>query len=540
MSLSSSGDDGMRDPAQQPPPMLQFTIQGGVRMDGSTRPDIEVAVVSLARYTFADPVAAMNGPTLLEPPAERSRILPPTLGSREAEYSSAAIGYDDDGLIADFTEDRCNSQLAQIARRLLLPDSYVEACFDLHQFLALRVAVLETESVQRNAFKCLKICARLSKLPGYSIQLMWQVIQQAQQLVDLFTAERAHTINLWLTKLTNRIRLMAVTPASDGSAPPRLPLVPPPELLHARTREKLLPLPSMSVAALNDGAFNRVAGVSGASHYLANPLAAASRLVSAGTTASPPRASAERGDLEALSAPIAEEEPGAFSTREAELAIIEHQLRELEGVPAHRMGPMLRAALNLLVEMRFRLQLGLPRHALISEDSGAADSGSELSATPNSSLSLSANVAGDLISGSGGGNAEMRIIDYVLDQISTSRRMQAQARVAAGGSSGSSFGIPLFMIPPQSHSGDSYYTDTSDYSYDRPRSQVARLAAPGHPRESDVRRRRRSETGSGSGSESLSDEEDDSASGDLENIDDESDDQQRRRRNRLRRRILEI
>ncbi|KAJ2827613.1 hypothetical protein FBU31_003124, partial [Coemansia sp. 'formosensis'] len=269
--------------------MFQFTIQGRANADGLTRPDIEVAVVSLARYTFADPVAAMNGPALLEPPAERSRILPPTLDGEEATLGSVA-SYDDDGLIADFTEDRCNRQLAHIARRLLLPDSYVEACYDLHQFLATR-AVLETESVQRNVFKCLKICARLSKLPGYSIQLMWQVIQQAHRLVDLFTAERALTINLWLTKLTNRIRLMAVTPASDGSAPPRLPTVPPPELLDSRMREKLLPLPSMSVAALNDDAFNRAAGVSGAAHYLASPLTSRFQLVTASTPTTQPEPS---------------------------------------------------------------------------------------------------------------------------------------------------------------------------------------------------------------------------------------------------------
>ncbi|KAJ2876823.1 hypothetical protein GGH93_000416 [Coemansia aciculifera] len=573
MSLSDAGgthrpEDDVRRRRVPSPPMFQFTVQGGVNHDGSARPDIEVAVVSLARYTFADPVTAMNGPALLEPPAERSRILPPTLGSGEEATAGAIIGYDDDGLIADFTEDRCNRQLAHIARRLLLPDSYVEACYDLHQFLATR-AVLETESMQRNVFKCLKICARLSKLPGYSIQLMWQVIQQAHQLIDMFSAERARTINLWLTKLTNRIRLMAVTPASDGSAPPRLPIVPPPELLHTQTREKLLPLPSMSVAALNDGAFNRAVGVSGAAHYLANPLTSTTRLLTAGSnTPRPPPLSSplqmisevsetnytstesDSGEIEVRSVPLLEEESNLISAREAELAIIELQLRELENVPAHRMGPMVRAALNLLVEMRFRLQLGLPRQAIAAEDLGMI-SGSEQPATPSRTLGLLADGAGGLIGGSNGRgeNDEIRIIDYVLDQISTSRRQQAQIRAAEGGSSGSSFGIPLFMMP-QSHSGTYYSTDTSEYGDEGGRHQMARLPAP-DLRPSGIRRRRRRRSESALESVSLSDAE--SASEDENETTEESEsvadnntsagddsDQERRRRNHLRRRLFQI
>ncbi|KAJ2117662.1 hypothetical protein IW146_000564 [Coemansia sp. RSA 922] len=573
MSLSDAGgvhrpDNEVRRPRVPSPPMFQFTVQGGVNHDGSARPDIEVAVVSLARYTFADPVTAMNGPALLEPPAERSRILPPTLGLGE-EAARGVTGYDDDGLIADFTEDRCNRQLAHIARRLLLPDSYVEACYDLHQFLATR-AVLETESVQRNVFKCLKICARLSKLPGYSIQLMWQVVQQAHQLIDMFTAERARTISLWLTKLTNRIRLMAVTPASDGSAPPRLPIVPPPELLHAQTREKLLPLPSMSVAALNDGAFNRTVGVSGAAHYLANPLTSATRLLTAGAISSPhplpvpsplqtisdvsdshyTSTESDSGDVEVRLAPLPEEDSNLISTREAELAIIELQLRELENIPAHRMGPMVRAALNLLVEMRFRLQLGLPRQALAAENSGMSSS-SEQPTTPSSTLGFLADGAGGLIrSSSGQGeNDEIRIIDYVLDQISTSRRQQALIRATEGGSSGSSFGIPLFMMP-QSHSGSYYSTDTSEYGDEGGRRQLARLPAP-ELRPSGIRRRRRHR--SELDSESISVSDDESASEDETEMTEESEsvtdnntsagddsDQERRRRNHLRRRLFQI
>ncbi|KAJ1939291.1 hypothetical protein FBU59_004171, partial [Linderina macrospora] len=143
-----------------------------------------------------------------------------------------------------------------IAKRLLLPDSYIEACYDLHRFIALH-PTLETESVQRNLFKCLKVCARLSKLPGYSIQLMWQVIQQAHGRADQFIPERAATIRTWYFKMTNRIRLMAVSPASDGSAPPRLPLVPPRTLVEMHERDRLLPLPDMNISALNDKEFDK-------------------------------------------------------------------------------------------------------------------------------------------------------------------------------------------------------------------------------------------------------------------------------------------
>ncbi|KAJ2333979.1 hypothetical protein GGH92_008454, partial [Coemansia sp. RSA 2673] len=54
MSLSGAGgvhhpDNEVRRPRVPSPPMFQFTVQGGVNHDGSARPDIEVAVVSLAR-----------------------------------------------------------------------------------------------------------------------------------------------------------------------------------------------------------------------------------------------------------------------------------------------------------------------------------------------------------------------------------------------------------------------------------------------------------------------------------------------------------
>ncbi|KAJ2730698.1 hypothetical protein IW152_005061 [Coemansia sp. BCRC 34962] len=542
MSLSDNGsthnpNSTCRPSAPSPPPPLfQFTVPSGVAADGTTRPDIEVSVVSLARYTFADPVAAMNGPALLEPPAELGRIQ--VLGSTNA------TGYDDDGMIAEFTEDRLNRKLTHIARRLLLPDSYVEACYELHQFLGKR-CVLEVESVQRNVFKCLKICARLSKLPGYSVQVMWQVIQQAHGLVDVFTGERAHAIELWMTKLTNRLRLMAVSPASDGSAPPRLPVVPPPELLDSRLREKLLPLPSMCLAALSDNGFDRAAGVSSAAHYLANPLSAATP--SAGAMAAPlvlpplpplpPPPSGSEFASTSGGSPDPSEEPDLISTREAELAIIEHQLRELENVPAHRMGPMVRAALNLLVEMRFRLQLGLPRQTAAADEGSAAMVSEPVA--PSSAMGF---LVGGVIRGSGNDD-ETRIIDHVLDQISTTRRQQAQAQAqarAAADGAGAGLGAPLFMM---SRLGSPYFTDASDYSDIHPpgvarqQQQRRRLAAP----DSDRRRRRSDDSDSASANdeESASGDEE-SASGDEESVTGDESGQERRRRSRLRRRLLQI
>ncbi|KAJ2023483.1 hypothetical protein IWW57_004100 [Coemansia sp. S610] len=510
MSLSDNGSppdpsNACRRIPSPPPPMFQFTVPRGANADGTTRADIEVSVVSLARYTFADPIAAMNGPALLEPPTELSRMLVPG--------ATNAAGYDDEGLIAEFTEDYLNRRLTHIARRLLLPDSYVEACFELHQVLGRR-CVLEVESVQRNVFKCLKICARVSKLPGYNVQVMWQVIQQAHGLVDVFTRERAHTLGLWMTKLTNRLRLMAVSPASDGSAPPRLPAVPPPELLDSRMREKLLPLPSMCLSALSDGGFDRAAGVSGAAHYLANPLSAAPTAgAMASPLAAPPLVLANAEPDGGGPSRVGDEESDLISTREAELAIIEHQLRELENVPAHRMGPMVRAALNLLVEMRFRLQLGLPRQTT------AADDGSVMISEPVAPSSAMGFLVGGVIRGSG--NDEIRIIDSVLDQISTTRRQQAVARAAAGGGD---LGVPLFML---SRSGSPYFTDASDYGHI---SAARQLVAP------EGRRRRRSDD---SDSASASEEE----SGDESMTDvttgDESD-RERRRQSRLRRRLFQI
>ncbi|KAJ2764798.1 hypothetical protein IWQ57_005030, partial [Coemansia nantahalensis] len=246
------------------------------------RHNLEIEVVSLARYTFADPELAAEGPQPLEPPVDQALMgvrelqlrgaLPVGQYVGDARLGGSGHLYDHDGVIADFTEERNNQRLGRIARRLLLPDSYVEACYDLHEFMATEGAGLATESVQRNTFKCLKICARLSKLPGYSIQHMWQVIQKAYERVHEFTPPRANTIGLWHAKLSNRIRMMAVSPAADGSAPPRLPTVPPPELLDAHRREKLLPLPEVNATALNDARFNRKAGASGASYYLANPI----------------------------------------------------------------------------------------------------------------------------------------------------------------------------------------------------------------------------------------------------------------------------
>ncbi|KAJ2403400.1 hypothetical protein GGF41_007429 [Coemansia sp. RSA 2531] len=178
-------------------------------------------------------------------------------------------------------------------------------------------------------------------------------------------------------------------------------------------------------------------------------------------------------------------------------------------------------------------------------------SSSEQPTTPSSTLGFLADGAGGLIrSSSGQGeNDEIRIIDYVLDQISTSRRQQALIRAAEGGSSGSSFGIPLFMMP-QSHSGSYYSTDTSEYGDEGGRRQLARLPAP-DLRPSGIRRRRRHR--SELDSESISVSDDESASEDETEMTEESEsvtdnntsagddsDQERRRRNHLRRRLFQI
>ncbi|KAJ2388299.1 hypothetical protein GGI05_003827 [Coemansia sp. RSA 2603] len=442
--------------------------------EDSGREAIDVALVSLAQYTFADPALAALGPSPIEPPIDhQTRLLgtnqPPLAAIGVHRISSTTSGmYEDDGLIAEFTEDRCNRQLSQLARRLLLPDSYVEACFDFHQFLEINTAMLDVESVQRNVFKCLKICARLSKLHGYSIQLMWQIIQHAHRLIERFTPERAHTIDLWHVKMTNRIRLMAITPASDGSAPPRLPTVPPRELLQAQAREKLLPLPEINVAALNDSMFNRAAGVSSAAYYMGNSFAQQRQpsqpLVQGSNSSVDDSVNTEADGVrmdEHNGTGQGEESSGTdqlSSTREAELAIIQHQLNELEAMPPQNMGPMLRAALNLLVEMRFRLQLGLPRTAgaelqlrqSTSNSSGSSGSPAEYpDRTDNASRAIARISGQGTLSSEAFGSAaenESRVIEYVLGQISTSRRRQAemQAHVQRGALG---FGAPLYMMP---------------------------------------------------------------------------------------------
>ncbi|KAI7835219.1 hypothetical protein BX661DRAFT_11982 [Kickxella alabastrina] len=576
-------------------PLALSTITSGANNDNSFREAIDVAVVSLARYTFADPGVAEAGPAPLDPPIERPRLLgvdqPPlaavsvqraagNMGIARSDGDRDRDGNGDDGLIAEFTEDRCHRQLAMIAKRLLLPDSYIEACYDLHQFLDTNTAMLDVEAVQRNVFKCLKICARLSKLHGYNIQLMWQIIQQAHRMIARFTPERAHTINLWHIKMTNRIRMMAVAPASDGSAPPRLPSVPPRELLQAQAREKLLPLPEMSVSALNDSRFNRAAGTSSASYYLANSLASQrqslgqsqtqsqilppimvvgrSSVVDTGVSqgagfngmmtaadysgsASSPGSGSGSGafNASALLPPLAPLAPAAepngagsefgfnpgpvsnhynrnnvsegaptassstttttssasastsSSMREAELAIIEQQLRELENMPPESMGPMLRAALNLLVEMRFRLQLGLPRIAIA--DGAQNERGAPAIGAPTSRHHQSMQAGGvdsDMVGLSNpvresravtlnghrrysssrinandevfGANAEdeSRVIEYVLNQISTSRRQQQQQQQQSASSS-NEFGAPLYMMP---HHTGMYYPRNNGFA----------------------------------------------------------------------------
>ncbi|KAJ2908483.1 hypothetical protein GGI21_002843, partial [Coemansia aciculifera] len=176
--------------------------------------------------------------------------------------------------------------------------------------------------------------------------------------------------------------------------------------------------------------------------------------------------------------------------------------------------------------------LGLPRQANVAEDS------EEAASTAPAAVS-----EGEGSSSAGrdptrrGGSEEMRVIDHVLDQISSSRRLQVEARAVAWGSNGggSSIGIPLFMMSPgaQSNAGDHYLTDASDFS---DRRQVARHSAPGQARLNGVRRPRRSE--SESGPESASNDDDDTNMTTVDESDDSE--QRRRRRNHLRRRIFEI
>ncbi|KAJ2304635.1 hypothetical protein IWW55_002335 [Coemansia sp. RSA 2706] len=604
IEISSSthgvGPPMLHQQQQQGQPMMQFRVPGRTAAQ-----DVEVSVVSLARYTFADPVVAAEGPAPLEPPLETMRIghegaeRPTGVGQggqplmRRQGPDAVAYGeYDEEGLIAEFTEDRCNRRLARIARRLLLPDSYVEACYDLHEFMATQeTSFLAIESVQRNVFKCLKICARLSKLHGYSIQHMWQVIQQAHKRIHEFTAPRAHTIELWNLKLSNRIRMMAVSPAADGSAPQRLPAAPPPELLNAQARDRLLPLPELSAHALNDRGFNRAQGQSSASYYLANPikqppegrriLPPISELTANGTPQGPgatssawqsraltrPQTASDDSDspddeqppqhgsytveepasdifaltAQAASAVAGSDEPSTAlttadadslaSTREAELAIIEHQLRELERTPVHRMGPMMRAALNLLVEMRFRLQLGLPRSAQNAENPLTAPL--RIPGTQHSSGSNSTEAYGD-------GMSEERVIEYVLDQISTTRRTRREQMAAANGGTalaapggaGGGFGAPLYMMP---HHAGMFYPGMAA---EQPRSAYQPQTAP----RSELRRRRDGDSDDeeeeSESEPSPSSEDDFDADGDLE-VEDASPLRARRARSGSTRRMPE-
>ncbi|KAJ2610229.1 hypothetical protein H4S08_003705 [Coemansia sp. RSA 1365] len=528
------------------PQSMRFTVHGNVAdgNGGIRRQDVEVSVMSLERYTFVDPAAAETGPQPLDPPIQQTlmgvdSLQLRTTGGQQFRTNSSAYDIFDIDKVGEFTEESSNRRLSKIARRLLLPNSYVEACYDLHEFMETVPGCLALEAVQRNVFKCLKICARLSKLHGYSIQHMWQVIHKAHQRVTEFTPPRARTIELWNAKLTNRIRMMAVSPASDGSAPQRLPSIPPPELLNAQAREKLLPLPEIKVEALNDRRFDRAAGASSASFYLANPVMQQQRVTlppilppvseletTAPSLQLPPPQEDESLDEDQRSE-YSVEEPGSnilsltpqqqatneslASTREAELAIIEHQLRELERTPPQRLGPMMRAALNLLVEMRFRLRLGLPRSAITAAENRLAPPVQLQgvgSATRNEAF-------GD------GALSEERAIEYVLDQISTTRRMQNAQILAATGETSlttqdaiGGYGAPLYMRP---HHAGMFYPDMANaQSTNAYRAQAALQSDDIHLRSlsvprSDLRRRRDNDDSSESESDNAFD-----ADGDIE------------------------
>ncbi|KAJ1798182.1 hypothetical protein LPJ59_002663 [Coemansia sp. RSA 2399] len=479
-------------------------------------PNMEVEIVSLARYTFVDPAVASRGPAPLEPPIDRGRnyALHP-MSTQIATDPPNNQMYDEDGAIAEFTEERSNRQLSRIARRLLLPDFYAEACYELHAFMDAHPVLID--SVQRNVFKCLKICARLSKLHGYSIHLMWQVIAQAHKRVGEFTEERARTIGLWFSKLTNRIRMMTVSPAADGSAPPRLPTHPPAQLLDARARGKLLPLPEINTSALKGSAFRRTTESSESSYYLANPIGRKElpplppiQIEEIREDEENPDDGAEGNAVVEGNAPV-EEEGGQVvlselppilpteesdaellqSNREAELMAIEHQLRELERIPPRDMGPMLRAALNLLVEMRFRLQLGLPR--AISDDS-SSDTTTPVSLRGNALPPAPRLYATEAFSTEAYGedaNDEERVIDYVLNQISTSRRQyQMNQHTAVMNSSATrgiyannwhNLGAPLYM---RRHHAGMFYPGM--HNNNNAASQSRTIEAP----RSELRRRR--------------------------------------------------
>ncbi|KAJ1989928.1 hypothetical protein GGI25_004568 [Coemansia spiralis] len=448
-----SSDFSSSSPSEEPHASSQPLIEFQLHSVGSasTQQSIDITVVSLARYTFADPARAANGPMLLEP----------SVDTRSPRHSEPT-----DNDIAEFTEERCDRELAHIARRLLLPDSYIAACYELLTFMDLQPVF--TNEVQRNVFKCLKICARLSKLPGYNIHVMWQVVRQAHRRAAEFTEERAQTIGVWFAKLTNRIRLMTMTPAADGSAPPRLPERPPRELVDTRARERLLPLPELNIAALSDARFDKTTGSSSSSYYLANPISA--------------QQAVEQGVVQPIERVPAVEvvrvDP-VQSTREAELVVIEHQLRELERIPASQMGPMLRAALNLLVEMRFRLQLGLPRNPVASEPRAIEPPG-VAPPTTNATDDFSREAFGE------DANDETRVIDYVLNQISTSRRRRQEHRRLVTVDIN---GAPLYMLP---HFANQHYP----------------WPAAGSISHRSERRRRRGDQPDGSDNNSESSEED--------------------------------
>ncbi|ORX70597.1 hypothetical protein DL89DRAFT_266790 [Linderina pennispora] len=492
---------------------------------------LDVSIVSFAQYTFVSRERAINGPQPIEPPVETPRTentLEDTLTTNLVISGHAPLAQDE--RVREFTEDRDNRRLAVIAKRLLLPDSYIEACYDLHRFLALH-PTLEIESVQRNLFKCLKVCARLSKLPGYSIQLMWQVIQQAHERADQFIPERAATIRTWYFKMTNRIRLMAVSPASDGSAPPRLPSVPPRALVEMHERDRLLPLPEMNMSALNDKQFDKTSGISSATQYLNSPstyvptlpltsgdgdnqepvdsLTDASQSTSEGNMAASDHTDGQQ--------PIARPQDSPTSTQETELAIIESQLRVLENYPSHRLGPMMRAALNLLVEMRFRLQLGLPRNATSSPSAGSSSqaladapqtaattilqmpsspsAGGSVGSPSGSSSQMSTlvqnyGVAG-AIDGRPGSSDEERVIQHVLSQISYSRRRENEGRMMMMASALSRFSAARALLN-RSHTIGS--TNTIDEGEDDDSGSV--VTEQLQPEYAHGRRRRRSSSGS--------------------------------------------
>ncbi|KAJ2137342.1 hypothetical protein IW136_003548, partial [Coemansia sp. RSA 678] len=108
----------------------------------------------------------------------------------------------------------------------------------------------------------------------------------------------------------------------------------------------------------------------------------------------------------------------------------------------------------------------------------------------------------------GDGLSEDRVIEYVLDQISTTRRNQRQL-VPANGNAQSGFGAPLYMMPHQGVFNSSEPPVNASHAY-RERAESRPI-----PR-SELRRRRDGDDDDSEESEESEPSDDFDADGDLE------------------------